>query len=552
MDNSSEKSNGSSWPQGAHADVDAVVIGAGFSGLFMAHRLRGLGLRVQGFEAAPDVGGTWTWNRYPGARTDSLHAIYRLHFDKDFARDWAYSERYPAQSEVQAYLSALADRFELRALFRFSTTVTAASFDEATGLWTVQTDTGDSLTASLVITAVGLLSAPNSPPFPGAESFTGQIVHSSRWPVEDVDFTGKRVAIVGTGSTGVQMIPIVAEQAERVTVFQRTPNYVVPIQNRDLTPEEIEETRARMEEIRQQVRTHPFAMAFTDPGVNAFDVSDAERRRVYQEGWEKGGFYFLFETFSDLQLDPRANETACEFIREKIRSIVQDAATAELLCPKGYSYGSKRPPAGTNYYETYNRDNVALVDVSSSPIRGFTTAGLRTEDQSWDFDIVVLATGFDAATGSLTRMDVRGRDGMSLAEKWRAGPLTNMGFSTAGFPNFLMITGPLAPFANIPTCIEENVEWLTALLEHMQSNGAHYVEATEAAEKAWAVHAEEVAHMTVAAAGEKVNTWFAGANIEGKAHAINVYFGGANNYFDACDAAAAQGYEGFTFSNRSA
>lgn len=535
------------WPTPGDTlpDVDAVVIGAGFAGLFMAHRLRELGLSVQGFESAPAVGGTWFWNRYPGARTDSVHSIYRLHFDAEFARDWAYSERYPKQEEVLAYLDALADRFELRELFEFSTEVSGATYDDATRLWTVHTATGGRTTATFVVTAVGLLSAPHTPPFPGAEEFAGTVLHTSRWPEQPVDFHGKRVAVVGTGSSGIQVVPLIAEQAEHLTVFQRTPNYVVPIQNRVLDTAEIEDVRDRIASIRDHVRQHPFAMPFVDPARNTLDVTPDERQRIFEEGWAQGGFHFLFETFSDLQLDARANEEACDFIRGKIRSIVRDAATAELLCPQGYAYGSKRPPAGTNYYETFNRSNVALVDVASEPIESFTATGLRNATQSWDVDIVVLATGFDAATGSLTRMDVRGADGVSLADKWAEGPLTNKGFSTADFPNFLMVTGPLAPFANIPTCIEENVEWLTGLLRHMRETDLREVQADAEAEKAWAAHVDEVAHITVAAAGEKVNTWFAGANIDGKAHAINVYFGGSNNYFDACDATAAADYEGF-------
>lgn len=530
-------------------EVDAVVIGAGFAGLFAAHRLRERGLEVQGLESAEDVGGTWYWNSYPGARTDSLHYIYQLTFDREFAESWSYSERYPTRDEVHSYISALADRFELRPLFQFGTTVESAVLDESTGRWTVSTTSGEVYSAVYVVTAVGLLSAPNVPPFPGRERFRGEVFHTSRWPKHEVDFSGKRVAIVGTGASGIQMVPEVAKDASELIVFQRTANYVVPTQNRPVSAEENAQIKQRYDEIFPHVRQHPFAMHFADPGRNVADVDEDERNAIYEEIWEKGGLFFLFETFNDLQLDEGANETACEFIRGKIRSIVDDPATAELLSPRGYAYGSKRPPSGKGYYEAFNRDNVTLVDVSGQPIDEFIETGLRVGSTEYDVDIVVLATGFDASTGSLTRIDVRGRDGLGLAEKWKDGPVTNLGLSTAGFPNFLMVTGPLAPFANIPTCIEDNVEWLDRLVGHMRANGISQVEATEDAERAWVAHADEVANMTMAARGEKVNTWFAGANIEGKAHAINVYFGGANNYFAACAAAEANGYEGFAFTS---
>lgn len=529
----------------ADLDVDVVVVGAGFAGLFMAYCLREQGLRVQGIESADGVGGTWYWNSYPGARTDSYHYIYQLTFDDRLLKDWSYSERYPSRAELLSYLNEVADRFDLRSLFTFGTTVTSAVFDDQSGLWNVTTDAGTSYRATYVVTAVGLLSAPNVPPFPGRENFSGEVYHTSRWPQEPVDLAGKKVAVVGTGSSGIQVIPEVAKVAAHLTVFQRTPNFVVPTQNAPLTSEDVAWAKDRYDEIFAYIRQHPFAMHFADPGRNALEVSEEERQAVYEEIWQKGGLFFLFETFNDLQVNAEANETACEFIRGKIRSVVKDPATAELLSPRGYAYGAKRPPSGTGYYETFNRDNVSLVDVSTVPIEGFTETGLRTGEANYDFDVVILATGFDASSGSLLRMNVEGRNGLTLAEKWSSGPVTNMGLSVAGFPNFLMVTGPLAPFANIPTCIEENVGWINTLIEYMRKNEIRFVEAGESAEQAWVAHCIEVANMTFAASGAKVNTWFAGANIEGKPVAINVYFGGSNNYFDAADAAATDGYQGF-------
>lgn len=528
------------------SESDAVVIGAGFSGLYMLHKLRDeLGLSVRGFESGSDIGGTWYWNRYPGARTDSLHSIYRFTFSDDIAKEWSFSERYPAQHEVLEYLNFVADRLDLRRDFQFDSRVVSAHFDETSARWSVKTDNGDEVLCTYLITGVGLLSAPNKPPFANFDSFQGQTILASQWPHDGVDLTGKRVGLIGTGSTGIQLLPNLADSAAEVTVFQRTPNYVVPARNRKLTDSEIGELRANHKKIAEQIRQHPFAMPFTSKGLNALDVDAATRESIYEKAWQDGGFYFMFETFDDLQLDEAANETACEFIRNKIRETVNDPKVAEMLCPYGYPYGAKRPPAGTNYYESYNRDNVSLVDVRRDPIVEFTPEGIRTESGTFELDTIVLATGFDASTGSLTRIDIRGRGGVSLADKWSSGPLTNLGFSTAGFPNLLMITGPLSPFANIPTCIEETVDWIAACIKNLRESDYTLFEATPEGEREWAQHVTEVANMIVAAKGEAVNTWFAGANIDGKAHAINVYFGGANGYFDAIRSNADQDYPGF-------
>lgn len=528
------------------AEYDAIVIGAGMGGLYATHRLRDeMGLRVKGLEAAPGVGGTWYWNCYPGARTDSPYTAYRYSWSEDLVRDWTWSERYPSQPEVLRYLEFVADRLDVRRSYNFDARVTAADYDEHENLWRVRVEDGTIFTTTFLISALGLVSAPMTPRIDGLNSFDGAVIHASTWPQEAHDFSGQKVALIGTGSTGIQILPILAEQADEVTVFQRTPNYVVPAQNRSLTAQEVDDLQRRHRDIAKQLRCHPFALPMATVGMNALDVDEATRARVYEEAWNKGGFHFLFETFDDIAVNDQANETACEFIREKIRSIVKDPLTAKRLTPKGYPYGAKRPPAGTGYYEAYNRPNVNLVDLTVEPIEGVTNSGIRTAGGYYDLDTIILATGFDAATGSFTRIDIRGRQGISLAEKWRSGPLTSLGFATAGFPNLLMVTGPLSPFANLPTCIEETVDWIIDLIGHMTRHGLRAVEATESGEKEWADQVTSAANAMTAAKGVAVQSWFTGANVEGKAHAVNVYFGGANTYFDLCSTSARNGYEGF-------
>lgn len=529
-------------------DLDLVIVGAGFAGLAMLQRARGSGLRTRVIEAGSGVGGTWFWNRYPGARTDSECYYYQLSFSKELVEEWTWSERYPGQPEMLRYLDFVADKFDLRRDISFSTRVTAMEFvDRADGAgWEVTTDSGELLRAKWVVTGLGFLTHPHVPDFPGLDSFAGDLHLTCRWPEEGVDLTGKRVGIIGTGATGVQAIPIIAEQAAELTVFQRTPNYVVPAQNRPLEPDEIADLKARHYEILEKARNHSFAMPF-DPGNGpAMAVDEEERQRIFEDGWSRGGFRFLFETFDDLILDPDANEAAAEFIRAKIRETVHDQEVAELLSPRGYPYSGKRPPAGHDYYEAYNRENVTLVDVSAkgAPIREITPTGVRTADREYEFDVLVLATGFDAVTGAHTAIDVRGRDGLTLKEKWLDAPKTYLGLTVAGFPNLFMISGPMSPFANLPVCIEKNVEWIGNALDHARAEGLRTVEATEEAEADWGRRVQEAVEPTLLTLGEGVHSWFTGANIPGKAHVVNVWFGGANNYFVACDEVAERGYEG--------
>ncbi|WP_433503026.1 flavin-containing monooxygenase [Pseudonocardia halophobica] len=534
------------------ADLDLVVIGAGFSGLAMLHRARRSGLTTRVFEAGGDVGGAWYWNRYPGARTDSESHYYCLSFSKELVDEWSWSERYASQPEVRRYLEFVADRFDLRRDITFDSRVTSLVYDEQAAVWTVTTDSGEQVRSRFVVTAIGLLTKPNVPDFPGLADFAGELLITSRWP-DGADLAGKRVGVVGTGSTGVQVVPIAAETARSVTVFQRTPNYVVPAHNRALDAADVADLKRRYLEIRDKARAHSFAMPF-EPGHGlTADFTAEERNRIYEEGWATGGFHFLFETFDDITVDEEANESAAEFIRSKIREIVEDPETAELLCPKGYPYGGKRPPVGHHYYEAFNRDTVELVDVSrrGTPIESVTPAGLRTADgREHALDVLVLATGFDAITGGMDEIDVRGRNGRTLREEWAAGPTGFLGFGVHGFPNLLAISGPGSPFANIPVCLEKNVEWIGDLLDHVDREGIDSVEATEEAAADWGRRVHDAAFATLLPRGESVNTWFLGANIEGKPFSVGVWFGGANVYFDVCDEVAAQGYPGWELTSR--
>jgi cation diffusion facilitator CzcD-associated flavoprotein CzcO len=439
----------------------------------------------------------------------------------------------------------VADMFDMRRDINFGTRVNKAEYDATDLTWTLTTEGGQVLSARYVVTALGFLTEPYVPDIPGGEQFAGDWYQTCRWPHDGVDFTGRRVSIIGTGATGVQAIPLIAEQAEHLTVFQRTPNYVVPAQNRPFTAEEAADLRRRHWEELDRAQNHIFGMPFNAGHGLTKDFKESQRQRIYEEGWAAGSFRFLFETFDDILVDAAANESAAEFIRSKIRQTVTDPATAELLCPKGYPYGGKRPPAGHGYYEAYNRPNVRLVDVSRSPLERFTAAGVVVNGIEYQADAIVLATGFDAVTGALTKIDVMGRDGARLSEKWAGGPSTYLGLSTNGFPNLFVISGPGSPFANLPVCIEKNVEWIGDAIAHLEANRLAGFEASTAAEQEWSQHVRDVADQTLLAPKDEVHAWFTGTNIPGKSQVINVYFGGANNYFALCEKVAADGYPGF-------
>ncbi|HLU58638.1 MAG TPA: NAD(P)/FAD-dependent oxidoreductase [Pseudonocardia sp.] len=527
-------------------DFDAVVVGAGFSGLYMLHRLRDtLGLSARVFEAADDVGGTWYWNRYPGARCDSESYFYSFsdRLSEELLEEWTWSERFAAQPEILSYLQHVADRFDLRKDIQFSTRVVAAEYDDATGRWTVRTDDGGEVTATYLITAVGCLSTTNLPDFPGRDSFRGEWYHTGTWPHEGVDFTGKRVAVIGTGATAVQAVPEIAEQAAHLYVLQRTPNYDIAGRNRPMSEEDAREIKAKYREIWRATRETGFGFPYEIANRSALSVSEDERRRIFADAWERGGFR-LGTTFNDLLFDERANETAAEFLRERIRERVRDPKIAEMLSPRDHPFFTKRPPLENGYYETFNRDNVTLVDVRSAPIQEITPNGVRTADAEYEVDVIVYATGFDAMTGTLFKLGIRGRDGVGLKEKWADGPRTYLGIAAHGFPNLFMITGPQSPsvLSNMPVSIEQHVDWITDCLRYLRENGFDTIEPLPAAEDDWVAHHHEITQMTLL---PKANSWWVGANIPGKPRNLYPYVGGVGTYRRICDAVASKRYDGF-------
>jgi cation diffusion facilitator CzcD-associated flavoprotein CzcO len=529
--------------------LDALVIGAGFSGLYQLLCLRDrLGLSVQVLEAADGVGGTWYWNRYPGARCDSESHSYCYSFSDELMREWEWSERYPGPPEILRYLNHVADRFDLKRNIRFNTRVTAAHYDEAANRWRATTDAGDVYTAQFLVTAVGCLSAANVPNIPGLETFSGRWYHTGQWPHEGVDFRGKRVGQIGTGCTGIQVAPVIAETATHLTVFQRTANYSVPARNGPLTPEFKRYVRENTAEIRRvtqsSVNGHPWFINER----SALEVSPVERQALYEAAWETGGLRFR-GIFRDLVTSNEANATAVAFLKDKIRKIVKDAATAEKLADIDHPYAAKRPPIDTDYFETFNRDNVMLVDVRADPIGRITQNGIRTKSGAeYPLDIIVFATGFDGMTGSLLRMDIRGRDGLPLAEAWKAGPSNYLGLQVAGFPNLFTVTGPGSPsvLCNMPVAIEQHVEWITDCIAHMRKKGLTRIEATEESMEDWVAKVNAAANATVLPQAK--HSWYLGANIPGKPRVFMPYAGGMAHYRKICTEVAARNYEGFTLS----
>jgi cation diffusion facilitator CzcD-associated flavoprotein CzcO len=534
----------STTPSEVTATVDAVVVGAGFAGMYMLHRLRALGLSVQGFEAGDDVGGTWYWNRYPGARCDVVSVDYSYAFDPELDAEWKWSEKYAAQPEILRYINHVADRFELRPLIQLETRVTAADWDEAAQRWTVLTDRGDRVSATYCIMATGCLSASKTPEVEGLDRFEGKWYHTGHWPHEGVDFTGQRVGIVGTGSSGIQSIPIIAAQAAHLTVFQRTANFAMPAHNGPIPADKAQDLRAHHAEYRQAARESGFGVPVVLPTKSALEVDPEERLANYRARWEEGNLVAVLTAYTDLSTNEAANETAAEFVRSKIREIVKDPEVAELLCPKDHPLGTKRPCLDTNYYATFNRDNVTLVDVRKSPIVEITPKGLRTATDSYEFDSLVFATGFDAMTGAINNIAIRGRDGRLLSEKWAEGPRTYLGLAVAGFPNLFMITGPGSPsvLSNMMVSIEQHVEWIAACVEYLADHGVSSIEATVEAEDEWTDHVQEAGNLTLF---PRANSWYMGANVPGKPRVFLPYVGGVGVYRQKCDEVAAKEYDGF-------
>ena len=528
---------------------DAIVVGAGLGGLYALYRLREQGLSTCVFEAGSDVGGTWYWNRYPGARCDVESLQYCYSFSAELQQEWNWSARYGTQPEILRYINHVADRFDLRRDIRFGTRVVSAVFDDETNLWTVETDRGDVVSATFCIMATGSLSTPYQPDFPGFEDYRGDAYHSGTWPHEGVDFKGRRVGIIGTGATGIQIIPLVAEQATQLTVFQRTPNYSVPAHNRPMDPEEEREFKAHYDERRKEA-LYSFAgmTGFPTPHKSVLDDTPEERRQYLEERWEEGGGTFALQTaYNDLLLNRESNEVVAEFVRDKIRAIVIDHAVADLLTPKNQPIGSKRLPVDTNYFETFNRENVTLVDVRSDPIECITPTGLRTGDAEFELDAIIFATGFDAMTGAMLAIDVRSEGGAALEEIWVDGPKTYLGLMVAGLPNLFMINGPGSPSMKMQMilAIEQHTDWIMDCLGHLQSLGLTRVEATAAAQDDWVAHAREVAEATLV---PEADSWYVGANIPGKPRVYMPYFGGFERYWKLCDEIAADDYRGFAIS----
>jgi cyclohexanone monooxygenase len=522
--------------------VDAVVVGAGLAGIYMLYRLRRLGLTAQVYEAGNDVGGTWYWNRYPGARCDVESLDYSYSFSEDLQQEWRWSERYASQPEILAYINHVVDRFDLRRDIQCETRVTEAAFDEVMGRWTVFTARGDRVSAQFCIMATGCLSSAQIPQL-DIETFKGRRYHTGHWPHEGVDFTGQRVAVIGTGSSAIQSIPIIAEQAAHLFVFQRTPNFAIPARNTPLDPKYEQQVKANYSAFRQRARQSRLGFVVERNEELALAVAADERQREYEKRWNRGGLGFA-ATYADLLTDEAANDTAAEFVRAKIRELVYDPAIAEALVPEGYPIGTKRLCVDTGYYATFNRANVTLVDIRKTPIAALTPNGIQTRDLHYEVDAIVFATGFDAMTGALLKIDVRGRAGETLRHKWEAGPRTYLGFTVAGFPNFFIITGPGSPsvLSNMIVSIEQHVDWIADCIAHLRQDNAESIEPEVGAEEAWIEHVNELGHLTLY---PRANSWYMGANVPGKPRVFMPYVGGVGTYRQKCDEVAAGGYRGF-------
>jgi cation diffusion facilitator CzcD-associated flavoprotein CzcO/acetyl esterase/lipase len=532
--------------------LDAIVVGAGFSGLYALHRLRGLGLSVRVLEQGAGVGGTWYWNRYPGVRCDIESVDYSYSFSPELEQEWEWTERYPTGPEILRYLNHVADRFDLRRDIQLNTRMVGATLDEQSGRWEIRTADGTRYVARWCVMASGCLSSVNRPEFDGLEDFEGAWCHSARWP-EDVDLAGKRVGVIGTGSTGIQLIPQLAKQAGHLYVFQRTANFSMPAQNRPLDADTQRAVKADYSERRRLARESRSGIPSSHPSAigqrSALEVTPQERRTIYERGWAAGGIGGVMLAFNDINVNPEANHTAAEFVRGKIRQIVRDPATAQALCPTTHPIGTKRLCVDIDYYETYNRDNVTLVDVGDDPIKRVTARGLETGSTEYELDVIVFATGFDAITGALLEVDIRGRGGQLLRDKWSDGPRTYLGLATAGFPNLFLVTGPGSPsvLSNMVCSIEQHVDWIADCIAYMGEHDLDTIEAGEAAEDSWVAHVNEVANATLF---PKASSWYLGANIPGKPRVFMPYLGGVGHYRTRCEEIAAADYDGFALSGR--
>jgi cation diffusion facilitator CzcD-associated flavoprotein CzcO len=528
-------------------EYDAVIIGAGFAGLYMLHRLvNELGLRTRLFEAGGDVGGTWYWNRYPGARSDSDGYVYCYSFSPELSQEWNWSQRYPTQAEMHSYLSYVADRFDLRRHMSFDANVDGAEFDEPAGAWHVSVRGVGTVSCRFLITGVGHLSiAKYVPDIPGLDSFRGRWYHTASWPSAEQDISGLRVGVVGTGSTGVQLIPVLAQRAAHLTVFQRSAQYAVPARHEVVDAEFLAKVKRNYSEIWQAAKHSAGGFPWANNGKSALEVSDAERNRIYEALWMEGGMRFALGSFRDLASNREANDTISEFIRAKIRERVKRLEMRDALVPASVPFLARRPIVETEYFETYNRDNVSLVDISKFAIDGITESGVRVGDRVVDLDVLVFATGFDAVTGPFFRMDLSGRSEVRIRDHWSRGPRSYLGVQTAGFPNLFMITGPGTATGNLPVVIEHHVEWISECISFMRQSGYRVVEATAKAEADWTAQVTRYAERSIVSLAD---SWYTGANIPGKARSFAVFLGHYGRYREQLDRVAAAGYPGFAFS----
>jgi cyclohexanone monooxygenase len=536
--------------------LDVAIVGGGLAGLYAIHRLRNLGLKVRAYEAGSGVGGTWFWNRYPGARCDVESLEYSYSFSNELQQEWKWPERYGTQPEILKYINHVADRFDLRRDVQLNTRIKTAIFDGRANEWTLKTDGGEEIRARYCVMAAGNLSTPRVPDFKGIGDFKGKWYHSGLWPHEGVDFTGLRVGVIGTGSSGVQMIPIIAQQARHLHVFQRTANFSLPARNGPMEPERERQHKAEYPARRAAAAETPFAIGgYPRPTKSALEVAEAERNQAYEAKWQEGGSISYLYAYTDLLVSKPSNDTASEFVRNKIRGMVKDKRTAELLAPKDHPIGTKRLCLDTHYYETYNRPNVTLVDVRSDPIEEITATGLRTGTQGFELDAIVFATGFDAMTGALREIDVRTFDGpnggAALRDHWEGGPLTYLGLMVSGFPNMFVVTGPGSPGVKTQmiASIEQHVDWIAAAIDHLHKHQLDRIEPTSESENDWVQHVNQVADSTLY---PLANSWYMGANIPGKPRVFMPYVGGFDRYKKRCDEVAARGYQGFTLSRHAA
>lgn len=529
-------------------DFDAIIIGAGFSGLYQLYKLRDeLGISAHIFEAAEDVGGTWYWNRYPGARCDSESHTYCYYFSDELLQKWEWSERYPGQVEILKYLNFATDHFKLRSDISFNNKITNMDFLEDENIWLVRSDSGKTYKTRYVINAVGCLSSANKPNIPGIVNFNGDIYHTGEWPHEEVVFKNKKVGVIGTGSSGIQAIPVIAESAEKVTVFQRTPNYSIPARNQKLTDEFVKNFKTKTSEWLEKMLLSRGGHAWPPPSEHCFDTPEKERLEILNAAWVAGGLGFR-ECFDDILTNIKSNDVMSDFIKDKIRSTVKDPLKADILSNIDHPFSTKRPPIDTNYFETFNKKSVELIDIRADPIKDIYDNGIRTKSASFPLDIIVFATGFDAMTGSLLKIDIKGRSKLNLRDIWSGGPQTYLGLQVAGFPNMFMLTGPGSPsvLTNMPRAIEQHVEWVAECITHLEKNNLKTIEASSHAMKDWVEHVNQTANKTLLP--KTKHSWYLGANIPGKPQVFMPYTGGLNNYRDICNSIAEEGYTGFILS----